>query len=335
MAHLWNSGFSVRQPAWHGLADVLDDYPKNWADARTAAGLDWDVVDRPLPLITWDDHGRPQIVTDPSGIPVIDPDWKAVIRSDTGYRLAYARDSYTVISMEDFGMIFESVIDTPNVKFETAGSLDEGRMVWALAYLDEPIRIGGDNSETIPYLLLLSKNDGTGAAQLIPTSVRVICANTAKAAEWEGERHGAVYSFKHTKRWRERVADAREAVGFARDSFARWRTIAEGLYDLPVSAAGFDWFIDQFLPYPPEGHITPKVRRNIDSARDRVRLLAHEVTNRDILHNAYGLVQIGTEYLDHTRSFKTKASYFNRTMIKPERQKAHLVTLARQAAEVV
>lgn len=47
MPAYFDTGFVVREPAWHGLAPVLDDYIDNWPDARKAAGLDWDPVAAP------------------------------------------------------------------------------------------------------------------------------------------------------------------------------------------------------------------------------------------------------------------------------------------------
>jgi len=334
VSHLWDSGFSVRQPAWHGLATITDDHPSDWAQAREWAGLNWEVIERDLPVIRWDASGQPEIATRPNGQPLVDPDHKAIIRDDTGAKLAYVNRSYEIISMADFGRIFEFVLDEPAVRYETAGSLDEGRIVWALAYLDEPIHIGGEDSPTMPYLLLLSRHDGTGAAQLIPTSIRVICANTARMAELQGERTGAGYTFRHTKNWRDRAIEARNAIQGARTEFAAYARLSEDLYGLKINQAQMDWFVEQFLPYPPEGTFTDRVRSNIDSARDRLRLLTHEPTTHDVNGTAYGLLAMGIEYLDHVRPFKTPASYFGRSMIRPEAQKARVLSLARDAASV-
>ena len=42
MPAYFDTGFSVRQPMWHGEGLVLDDYPTDWNDARDKAGLLWE-----------------------------------------------------------------------------------------------------------------------------------------------------------------------------------------------------------------------------------------------------------------------------------------------------
>jgi len=47
MAHEFESGFVVREQAWHGLATVLPENP-SVDEALRASGLDWDVEVRPM-----------------------------------------------------------------------------------------------------------------------------------------------------------------------------------------------------------------------------------------------------------------------------------------------
>ena len=42
MPAYFDTGFTVREPAWHGLGAVLDDYPRHIDDARELAGLTWE-----------------------------------------------------------------------------------------------------------------------------------------------------------------------------------------------------------------------------------------------------------------------------------------------------
>ena len=114
-----------------------------------------------------------------------------------------------MIDHGEMGEIVEAVLAQPNVKWETAGVLDGGRAVWCLALLDEPVDLPGDDSPTLPYLAITNRHDGTAACALRATAVRIVCANTFRAAELEGERTGATFSFIHRSSWRTRIEEAR------------------------------------------------------------------------------------------------------------------------------
>lgn len=47
MPAYFDTGFSVRQPMWHGEGIILGEYPTDWADARLKAGLMWEPEERP------------------------------------------------------------------------------------------------------------------------------------------------------------------------------------------------------------------------------------------------------------------------------------------------
>ena len=72
------SMFSVRQMPWHQEGTVLADYPGDWAQARTLAGLDWDPVTTEVYAITGinpDGTGRtsPSRAGSPSPAPTPEP----------------------------------------------------------------------------------------------------------------------------------------------------------------------------------------------------------------------------------------------------------------------
>src|SRR5262249_56016360 len=91
---------------------------------------------------------------------------------------AVTGDSSALTGHGEMGEIVEAVLAQPGVKWETAGVLDEGRAVWCLALLDEPVELPGDDSPTLPYLAITNRHDGTAACALRATAVRILCANT-------------------------------------------------------------------------------------------------------------------------------------------------------------
>ena len=83
----------------------------------------------------------------------------------------------------------------------------------------------GGISPTLPYLAITNRHDGTGAFAVRATAVRIVCANTFRAAELEGERTGATFSFVHKSGWRNRIDEARQAVTGARAEMRRYTVV--------------------------------------------------------------------------------------------------------------
>jgi phage/plasmid-like protein (TIGR03299 family) len=316
------SMFSVRQMPWHREGTILADYPDTWTQARTLAGLDWDPVTAPVYAVTGDN---------PDGTACYEPiaGWKTITRSDTGAVLSLNKDTYTVIDHGEMGEIVEAVLAQPGVRWETAGVLDGGKAVWCLALLDEPITLPGDDSPTLPYLAITNRHDGTAACALRATAVRIVCANTFRAAELEGERTGTTFSFIHKSSWRNRIDEARKAVTGAQREMRRYAELATELLAIPVSPAQRELFITEFIPKPPEGLITDRVARNVDEARAALRMIFESKTTEQVAHTAYGLVQAAGEYLDHVRTARSWETRLNRTLIRPEPLKHRALALAR------
>lgn len=72
---------------------------------------------------------------------------------------------------------------------------------------------------------------------------------------------------------------------------------------------------------------------NVERARAQFRhLYLDSVTTDEIRGTAWGLVQASTEYLDHSRSFRTRDTFLGRSILRAEPAKANVVKLARQVA---
>ena len=319
--------FSVREMPWHREGQVLDDYPQSWDEARTLAGLDWDPIEGPVYQVVRGDDGDTYTEI---------PDWRAITRSDNGRVLACTKDSYAVISHTAFGEIFEAILETDRniLKAETGGVLEGGRKVWMLIKLDEPIMLPGDASPTMPYLALTSRHDSMGGCVLRATGIRIVCANTFGAAEMEGQRTGATFTFIHRSSWRDRIEDARTAVTGARKQLADYADLATRLMGVKVNAEQSELFVQAFHPMPPESMISDRVVKNVEEARQAVRsiIASPTVAGAGIDGTAYGLVQAAGEYLDHARRSRTWETRLNRSLLTPEPLKAKAVKLALKAA---
>jgi phage/plasmid-like protein (TIGR03299 family) len=194
----------------------------------------------------------------------------------------------------------------------------------------EPPNTPGRFSPTLPYLAITNRHDGTAACALRATAVRIVCANTFRAAELEGERTGTTFSFIHKSSWRTRIDEARAAVTGARREMRRYSELAAELLAIPITSRQRELFVTEFIPMPPDGLVTDRVARNVEEARKAVRLLFESQTTEQIAGTAYGLIQAAGEYLDHVRNARSWETRLNRTLIRPEPLKHKALTLVRE-----
>lgn len=359
MPAYFDTGFSVRQPMWHGEGLVLDDYPIDWADARVKAGLEWEPKAIPLyeldpTLATCALCGVPlnfpheddcagrvtgRDLVDPSAVGSTEiagaireiETHKRIVRDDTFETLGVVGAGYELVPHGEMGEILQSVLGLEHVKFETAGSCRNGAQVWALAYLDEPYVVAGDQTETLPFLSLLNSHDGTGACKLIATQVRVVCWNTYRAAEMSGERTGRQFVFSHTSGVHDRIEEAKQALAGVKDDAKAWDALATDLFGMKADDAALEDFLAAFIPEPIGEVKSKRVQSNIDRARKVFRTIyLDSPTVEGHRGTALGLVDTAVEYLDHVRATKNRDSLMTRTLFRPEPLKARAVELVRQ-----
>src|SRR5262249_27758495 len=186
------------------------------------------------------------------------------------------------------------------------------------------------HSPTLPYLAITNRHDGTAACALRATAVRIVCGNTFRAAELEGERTGTTFSFIHKSNWRDRIEQAREAVTGARREMRRYTELAQELLGIPITLRQRELFVTAFIPMPPAGLVTDRVARNVEEARQALQMIFESKTTEQVAGTAYGLVQAAGEYLDHVRHARSWETRLNRTLIRPEPLKHRALSLIRE-----
>jgi phage/plasmid-like protein (TIGR03299 family) len=187
---------------WHGLGNpVSEDAAGDVAQSIQAAGLDWEV-------------NKEQLQT--SAGEVVPGAW-ATIRQNDRRALGVVGDQYTVLQNRDAFNWFQPFLDTKQVRFETAGSLHNGEIVWAMAKLAGNLEVGkGD--DVAKYLLLAHSHSGRLKVQISTTPIRVVCQNTLRMAQ-QDSRTKLFSSIRHTRNMETRLNDAREDVAKANHLF--------------------------------------------------------------------------------------------------------------------
>ena len=115
---------------------------------------------------------------------------KTLFRTDTMQPLEVVSKNYKVVQPAEILEFYRDLVEYHGWKMHTAGSLDEGRRVWALAKMEGSLRIKGQDVVD-QYALLATSYDKTMATTFMPTSVRVVCNNTLSFA-YDGQGEGCV-----------------------------------------------------------------------------------------------------------------------------------------------
>jgi len=346
MPAYFDCGFSVREPSWHGQENLIDEYPRDWDHARELAGLTWEPAYAP----SWSERrmteaqiaqlpaGSVRRILGANGLPaqydrpdakvpvmVAEEAHQRIIRDDTGETLSVMADSYSLITHAQMGELIEAFLGTDsNIRFETAGSVRDGKQVWALIRLDEPYQVAGDDSPTYPFLAMLNAHDGSASCSMTVTDVRVVCWNTWTRADAQGAEFGTRLVLRHSGNMAERLEKVKVGIAAMRDQARESRKLFEQLAQTPVRPEQVMDFVELFLPSPRDrGEVcSDRVQENVVKARAAFgRIYDTSTTTDGIRGSAYGLLMTATEYLDHVRGFRSRDSYLGRTVLRPERAK--------------
>jgi phage/plasmid-like protein (TIGR03299 family) len=194
-----HSFFSTRQKAWHGLGQIVHDYPTS-AEAIQFAGLDYEVQKRTIFT-----HRGDEVIND-----IAVNNYFATIRTDTDQVLGVVGNDYEVVQNVDAFNFFDSIVGGRHgIKYETAGALGSGERIFITAKLPEFIQVGRDDLIE-RYLFLTTSHDGTGSIMAAFTPVRVVCANTLAVALKNNDR---CIRIRHTQNAQERLKEAHKLMG--------------------------------------------------------------------------------------------------------------------------
>ncbi len=294
MAALVETMFSVREKPWHGLGTIVEEAPTS-ADALKLAGLDWEVVQEPVYI------GYRELVKG----------YKANVRSTDRKVLGVVSERYKVVqNVEAFS--FTDELLGKGVRYETAGSLQEGRKVWLLARLPREYIISGERIS--PYLVFSNTHDGSGSVKVAVTPVRVVCNNTLNLALDTASRS---FSMMHTGNIQGKIQEAKETLFMAERYMDCLGVEFEQLRRQKVTDAQVKEYVEQLLPMEKEA--TPIQSKNIIRLRqDLMRRYYDAPDLKKVGNNAYRFVNAVSDFATHADPLRRTANYsenlFGRTI---------------------
>ncbi len=211
-----HSFFSVKEKAWHGLGQIVEDYPTS-AEAIKFANLDYTVEKRKL--FIYDNEN--QLADEPAcrtgrereiKIAEIEvPNYYATMRTDTEQVLGVVGKDYEVVQNTEAFNFFDAIVQGEGIQYETAGALGKGERIFITAKLPGYIKVGNDDLIE-KYLFLTTSHDGFGSITAAFTPTRIVCNNTLNAA-----LRNCTNSIKirHTQNAKERLEEAHKVMGIS------------------------------------------------------------------------------------------------------------------------
>ncbi|WP_026707078.1 DUF932 domain-containing protein [Flavobacterium frigidarium] len=222
------SFFSVQEKAWHGLGQIVTDYPTS-AQAINHAGLDYEVTKSPL-------YTKASNIIDPTdNLAIINnevnvPNYFATIRTDNNTVLGVVGKDYHIVQNREAFSFFDSIVGgTDGILYETAGALGNGERIFITAKLPDYIRVGNGDDVTEKYIFLTTSHDGSGSITAAFTPVRIVCQNTLNASL---RNMSNVVRIRHTSGAKQRLENAHKVMGLANqfsnqleDIFNNWAKV--------------------------------------------------------------------------------------------------------------
>lgn len=194
-----HSFFSVKEKTWHGLGQIVQEYP-NSTEALQFAGLDFEVCKRPN-THRLDDGSE---VISKTSFYTYRPDTGAIL----GDRLG---KDYEVVQNTDAFRFFDAIVEGDGIQYETAGALGNGEKIFITAKLPGYIKVGSDDLIE-KYLFLTTSHDGFGSIMAAFTPIRIVCNNTLNAAL---RNCSNAIKIRHTANAKERLEEAHKVMGIS------------------------------------------------------------------------------------------------------------------------
>ena len=277
--------FYTREKPWHGLGTMVAEAP-NSKDALRLAGLNWKVLQKPV--YTENEE--------------LIQGYKANVRDTDRKVLGVVTDRYKVIQNEE-AFAFTDTLLGEGVRYETAGSLQEGRRVWMLARLPREFIIGGERIS--PYMVFSNTHDGSGAVKTALTPIRVVCNNTLNLALRTAKRS---WSMIHTGDISGKIEEAKNTLLLADEYMTALGQEFEDLRKIKLSEKQVLDYIKILLPM--EENYSLLQKRGVEKLRADMKMRYFDAPDlKDVGNNGYRFVNAVSDFATHSTPRRKTANY--------------------------
>jgi phage/plasmid-like protein (TIGR03299 family) len=205
-AHMAYAG----ETPWHGLGvKVPNDVSPE--QMLKAAKLDWTVT--PVPAFAMIDGVETSV------------NRSALVRSSDNKVLDVITNDWEPCQNQEAFEFFNDFVAAGDMEMHTAGSLADGRIVWALAKVNDSFELfGGDKVES--FLLFTNPHSYGQSIDVRFTPIRVVCNNTLSLALAIKGFSGSTQVVKVSHRRKFDGDAVKQTLGVAKDKLAQYKEMA-------------------------------------------------------------------------------------------------------------
>lgn len=298
---------SHSQKAWHGLGQIVNE-AMTAAQAIELANLDYEVYKTSIHPMILDADGN-EIYS--SAI----PERFATLRNDNNAYLGQVSSRYEIVQNKDAFGFFDSIIDSGEAIFETAGALGNGERIFVTAKLPNDFLVKGEPCNK--YLILTNSHDGSSSIICGFTTVRIVCANTLQAA-LQGLSNKV--SIQHKLGAKERIAEAYKVMGIASQYMTEVESIFNAMANTPIKDAQLKSYITDVMKPEYKGvtesekeEISTRLKNQVDAIYNFALSHPTQVT-ADAEGTVWGAYNSISGYYNYIAKFRSQEDKFKSVM---------------------
>ena len=195
---------------WHGLGvKVSNDLTPE--QMLKAAGLDWTVD----PVELFAEVGGNRL---PTG-------HRALVRSSDQRVIDVITDDWNPVQNSEAFEFFNDFVAHGDMSMETAGSLKDGKIIWALAKVKDSFDLFGGKDRVDAYLHFTNPHQYGQSIDVRFTPIRVVCNNTLTLSLNSKSKN--MVKVSHRREFD--PEQVKEALGVAKQKLAKYKEMAEFL----------------------------------------------------------------------------------------------------------
>ena len=187
------------------------------------------------------------------------------------------------------------------MRYETAGSLREGKKIWLLAKMPAA-KVAGDDVE--PYLCFSNTHDGSGAVKVCMTPVRVVCNNTLNLALNSAKRSWAM---KHVGDMTAKLDEARRTLELADRYMMHLDGAALQLANVTVTDEKLENILNEMFPLKEDA--TERQKNTVKAVKDEFMICYFMPDLAKFRGTGWGVVNAMADMVDHSKPRRDTGSY--------------------------